>query len=104
MSKPPTLVTVTDHVPYSATVSPEAALAYVRRVLHGWRERRVPGAGIDALVFEPRDGSAGSVLVPLDAGGDWSRRMRETCEELAALGIVARPSDALRAMAGEVGA
>ncbi len=52
-------VTVIDRVAYSAAVSPEQAVAYVRRVLVGWREvDRAPWR-----IFNAPDSDA-QVLVP----------------------------------------
>jgi hypothetical protein len=93
------IVTVIDRVPFTASVSPEQAAAYVRCVLPTWREVR---GEVWWLFSEPGDAATGQIALPAATHWrDYSRSVRWACEELVALGIVSRPSEALRAMAAE---
>lgn len=89
---------VTDHIHHAAEVTAAQALAYVRRVLPGWTERR---RGPWAVFVSPI--SDEQIRVPLaDHWGDYSRRVTEVIGELVDRGVAAQPSDVLRAMAAEV--
>ena len=94
-----TTVRVVDRVPYEADVSPAQVLAYVRRVLPAWtQEPWLNGKYID---YEGPNGE--SITIPLhEKASDYGRMVTDVCDNLAGLGIVAQPSQALRAMQAEV--
>lgn len=102
----PGLVTVIDHIPFSASVSPEQAAAYCRRHprLAGWTERPATYSQ-HWFIFDNSKGTncADSIImVPVDSlSDDYSRRMAELCSALVALGCAERPSEILKGMGEE---
>lgn len=94
-------ITVYDRIPHTADVAPAQALAYVRRLLPGWKESPWADCG---RVFErsKRAGGYMAIVVPQREDlADYPRRVAELCDDLVRLGVVSRPSMALRGMAEE---
>lgn len=96
-------ITVVDRIPYSADVTAAQALAYCRRVLRpedGWQEH--DRDALCCVVFERRCDCRYVDVYMREDFRDFARLLAETCEALARAGIVAQPSEALRAIAREV--
>lgn len=90
-------VTVIDKVPHTAEVSPAQAAAYCRAhpKLAGWEE-----AHGEAWWTFSRPSGVEQIAIPARADfRDYARCMRDTIEDLVALGCASQPSEVLRAMA-----
>lgn len=96
-------ITVYDRIPFTASVTPVQAAAWVRARLPEWRESTNGPtgplhSGVLWTQFESTEHE--SVLVPMVSEfRDYPRRMVELCDALVALGLASKPSEVLRGMA-----